>query len=213
MLRGAAVGRKKAATRSRVMAAGLRLFGERGFEATTVEAIAAAADIAPRTFFRYFPAKVDVLFADHDELVSLLRRILADRPPGEPVARTVRRATLTGVERVLDDPGMYLTRSTLEASIPAARSRSRQLDADYEDVIAAAIAAERGVDPATDLPARVEARALWGASRAARQVWTAARGAADPTTAPERRLRPRRGRLRRRAPAGKPLNGYRFQPK
>jgi TetR/AcrR family transcriptional regulator, regulator of mycofactocin system len=172
--------RKKAQTRRRVMAAALRLFGERGFEGTTVESIAAAADIAPRTFFRYFPAKVDVLFADHDELVSLLRRTLTERRPGETLARAVRRATLVGVQRLLEDPSIYLTRSTLAESIPAASSRSRQLDADYEDVIAVAIAAERGVDPATDLHARVEARALWSASRAARQVWLATEGTADP---------------------------------
>ena len=162
------------------MTAALRLFGERGFEGTTVEAISAAADVAPRTFFRYFPAKVDVLFADHDDLVALLRQTLSDRPPGEPIARAVRRATLAGVERLLDDPSIYLTRSGLADSIPAASSRSRQLDADYENVIAAAIAAERGVDPMTDLHARVEARALWSASRAARQVWLATEGAADP---------------------------------
>jgi AcrR family transcriptional regulator len=172
--------RKKAKTRRRVMTAALGLFGERGFDGTTVEAIAAAADIAPRTFFRYFPTKVDVLFADHEDLVALLRRTLTDRPSDESIARAVRRATLIGVDRLLDDPSIYLTRSGLADSIPAASSRSRQLDADYENVIAAAIAAEQGVDPITDLHARVEARALWSASRAARQVWLATDGATDP---------------------------------
>jgi AcrR family transcriptional regulator len=172
--------RKKVDTRRRVMAAALRLFGEQGFDATTVEAIAADADIAPRTFFRYFAAKVDVLFADHDELVAALRETLDARPPSEPVVCAVRRATLAGVDRLLTNPSMYLIRSRLAASIPAAHSRSRQLDADYEDVIAAAVAATRRSDPTTDLQARVEARAAWSASRAARDVWVATDGAADP---------------------------------
>jgi AcrR family transcriptional regulator len=173
--------RKRIETRRRTMEAGLRLFAEHGFEETTVEAIADAANIAPRTFFRYFPAKVDLLFADHEDQVALLRGILGERATGETVARAVRRAALTGVERtVIEDPKLYLTRSGLESAIPAARARGRQLDADFEDAIATAIADERGVDPAGDLPARLEARVLWSATRAARQVWLANEGRQDP---------------------------------
>jgi AcrR family transcriptional regulator len=172
--------RKKADTRRRLMAAALRLFAERGFDETTVEEIAAAADVASRTFFRYFPAKVDVLFADHDDLVGLLRDTLATRPPDEPILEAVRRATLAAIDRVLADPELFLTRSRLVTTVATARACSRLLDADYEDVIAAAVAAERGTDPATDLHARVVARVAWSATRAARDVWTASRAASDP---------------------------------
>jgi AcrR family transcriptional regulator len=172
--------RKKAATRRQLMAVALRLFEERGFDETTVEEIAAAAEVAPRTFFRYFPTKVDVLFADHAELVALLRDTLAVRPPGESVVHAVRRATLEGLERLIADPTPYLTRSRLAATVPAAHARSRQLDADYEDVIAEAVAAAENTDSATDLRARVVARAAWSATRAAREVWLASAGTRDP---------------------------------
>ena len=172
--------RKKAVTRRRLMTTALRLFEERGYDETTVEEIAAAADVAPRTFFRYFPTKVDVLFGDHQELVAMIRAALAARPEDEPVARTVRRAMLEGVGQVRDDPQLFLTRMRLTASIPAAHARNRLLDLDYENAIAEAIAESRGTDPAVDLYARLAGKLLWSANLAASEVWLASNGAHDP---------------------------------
>jgi AcrR family transcriptional regulator len=172
--------RKKVETKRRLMTLALRLFEERGFERTTVDEIAAAADVAPRTFFRYFPTKVDVLFADHDELVALVRETLAERTEDESIMRAVRRSTLEAAERLVSDPGLYLARSRLTYAIPAAYARSRQLDADYENVIAEAVAAARGTSATTDLSARTTARAAWSATRAARDVWLASDGDRDP---------------------------------
>jgi hypothetical protein len=139
-----------------------------------------ATKLAPRTFFRYFPANVDVLFADHEQLVGLIRDTLATRPPDEPIIDALRRAVLQGVEQVAADPSLFLTRSRLAASVPAAAARSRYLDADYEDATAEAVAAIRRTDAATDVYARVVARAAWGANRAARDVWVATGVKRDP---------------------------------
>ena len=164
------------------MESALELFGEKGFERASVEEIAGAAEVAPRTFFRYFPAKVDVLFADHEELVALLRVTLADRTPGESVVNAVRRAALVHLEGLVKDPEPFLTRSRLVATVTAADARSRQLDGEFERVIAEAFVGGGKQDVATDLGAQVAARSAWGATRAAREVWLASDGKKDPRT-------------------------------
>ncbi len=95
-----------------------------------------------------------MLFGDHEELVAFLRETLATRSDEEPIIEAVRRATLEGLRQVVADPSLFLTRSRLAASVPAAHAHSRYLDADYEDVITEAVAASRQTDPATDLQAR-----------------------------------------------------------
>jgi AcrR family transcriptional regulator len=75
--------RKKQRTREQIVEAAFKLFGERGFQATTVADIAAAADIAPRTFFAYFPSKEAVVFHDFDALFDSLQERIEGRPEGE----------------------------------------------------------------------------------------------------------------------------------
>lgn len=172
--------RKKAATRLQLMKVALRLFEGRGFDETTVEDIAAAADVAPRTFFRYFPTKVDVLFADHPEEIAHIRDALATRPSSQTVVEAVRHAVLEEIGKVVADPSRFLTRSRLVAAVPAAHAHSRYLDSKFEDVIAEAVAADRRSASATDLEARVIARASWGAACAARDLWVASDAKRDP---------------------------------
>jgi AcrR family transcriptional regulator len=69
--------RKKRRTRLALAEAALALFAEKGYDRTTVADIAAAADVSTRTFFAYFPAKEDVLFADADERIDLVREVLS----------------------------------------------------------------------------------------------------------------------------------------
>src|SRR5947207_9052307 len=69
----AAARRERKRTRMKVMlqTEALRLFAEKGYEQTTVEDIADAAAISPRTFFRYFPAKEDVVVWDEGEAAAV----------------------------------------------------------------------------------------------------------------------------------------------
>lgn len=79
--------RKRRETTKRIRAAGLKLFAEKGYDATTLDDIAAAADISRRTFFYYFKSKEDILLSlreDADEgLGPAMRAVPADRRPIE----------------------------------------------------------------------------------------------------------------------------------
>ena len=67
------------------------LFAERGYQATTIADIAEAADVAPRTFFSYFPSKEAVVFHDVDRTIDGLASMLRDRLPGESAFDALRR--------------------------------------------------------------------------------------------------------------------------
>jgi AcrR family transcriptional regulator len=114
--------RKKAETRDRLRASALRLFAEQGYDATTVEQIAAAAGVSHMTFFRYFPAKEDVALADnYDPVIAAL---LGRTPAGWPLARRIRTALLDGLEQIYGaDRDALLAQSKLIVSTPVLRER------------------------------------------------------------------------------------------
>lgn len=74
--------RKRAHSRATAVDTAMRLFAERGYDAVTVADICAAADIAPRTFFRYFPTKEDVLAEPARQMAGRLTEAIAAAPAG-----------------------------------------------------------------------------------------------------------------------------------
>jgi AcrR family transcriptional regulator len=81
-------------TRDAIVTAAYELFNEKGFADTTIDEIAERADVAPRTFFRYFPAKEAVLFHTSteqvDAAVAMLRERPADEAPYESLVAVLR---------------------------------------------------------------------------------------------------------------------------
>jgi len=92
--------RKKQRTREAIVEAAFELFEERGFEGTTVAEIAERAEIAPRTFFAYFPTKDDVVFHDFEERYAQAETWLREREPGTNAFDALR----AGVEESLEAP-------------------------------------------------------------------------------------------------------------
>src|ERR1035438_7493082 len=83
--------RKKARTRASLREHALRLFREQGYQATTVEQIAAAAEVSPSTFFRYFPTKEDLVL--QDDMDTRMIEALERQPPELAPLPAVRAAT------------------------------------------------------------------------------------------------------------------------
>src|SRR4029453_17987831 len=92
--------RKKADTRDAIRASAVDLFCERGFDQTTMDAIAEAADVSVRTVFRYFPGKEDLVFAESEADLAALRPPPDQPPADEPLLVSVRAVGELLVERM-----------------------------------------------------------------------------------------------------------------
>src|SRR3954452_4288768 len=149
--------RKKERTAQAIEDAALRLFKERGFQATTIADIAEAADISPRTFFSYFPSKESVLFGDADATLASLSDHL-DARTGDLIG-----ALRAWIVEIADHDGLpdkreLELREVIEAS-EQLRAYERQVIARFETVIAAAAATELDADPGDVRPRLVAAAA------------------------------------------------------
>jgi AcrR family transcriptional regulator len=150
--------RKKQRTRELIVERAMALFDERGFEHVTIAEIAAAADIAPRTFFSYFPSKEDVVFHDFDVIFDSIKQRIDERPEGESTMDALR-AFVVGIVQQMDhqDPAEQCRRRVISSS-PSLQQHDRELVGRIEHVIADGLARDLGVEPGS-LRARVVAAA------------------------------------------------------
>jgi AcrR family transcriptional regulator len=161
--------RKKTATRDRIRASALRLFGEQGYDATTVEQIAAAAGVSHMTFFRYFPAKEDVVLSDsYDPLIG---QLLAQTPATWPLARRIRAVLARGLRQVYDaDRDTLLAQNKLVVSTPALRERLWAHQIATQQLILQALSASQD-DPHPSFQDRVTVAACLAAATTAVLTW------------------------------------------
>ncbi|MFD9488781.1 TetR/AcrR family transcriptional regulator [Streptomyces sp. NPDC059991] len=117
--------RKKLKTRVAIRRATYRLITEQGYDATTVEQIAEAAEVSPSTVFRYFPTKEDIVLTDEYDpiMVGELRARPADEPPLESLRHVIDKATRLALEH---DREETIQRTTLLVRVPALRARMMQ---------------------------------------------------------------------------------------
>jgi AcrR family transcriptional regulator len=169
--------RKRTRTRLMIQTEALRLFAEKGYAHTTVEEIADAAAISPRTFFRYFPTKEDVVI--WDEYDPLVLDLIESRPDNEPLAETLRavvREALGGLYR--RDPERLLSRVRLSATVPELRARFLVEQNDGVELLAPLLARKLGGDD-DDLRLRVIGSSLLAAVSVALDQWQKDSGKSD----------------------------------
>ena len=175
--------RKKAATRQSLEEAAFRLFAAQGYDETTLQDITDAADVAPRTFFRYFASKEELILGSSAEMEASLGALLAARPAGEPVLEAIL-AALRGLDpegQGTSDPVQrehLLLRFRIMGESPAVRAGLLDSYGAMERAIAAFVAARSGADATLDVGPSMVAASVVAAVRVSLTCW-AARGGGD----------------------------------
>jgi AcrR family transcriptional regulator len=175
--------RNKRATRRRLRPMARDQVAERGFANVTVEDIAEAADVSPRTFFNYFPSKEAALFGgDPTRGVEVGERI-AHESPGAPVVDVLRSAMISGGEAIADDlrelggePAESLCRLRAVRSDPQLRAAHAAQIARIERTITEALAERLGTDPDRDPYPGLLCAVATGVFRASMAYWAGSGG-------------------------------------
>lgn len=171
--------RKKQRTRAELTEAAILLFTDRGFDATTIEDIVGEVEVSPRTFFRYFDSKEDVVIGFFDDMGVELRGMLAARPQGEAPFTAVRRALGALIELFTSEPERVLAAKRLAYDTPAIRARLLDKHARWENGVTEELAARLGVDPERDPRPRLIASVALAAFSTAVSRWVDSGGRED----------------------------------
>jgi AcrR family transcriptional regulator len=152
--------RKKARTRASIREHALRLFREQGYGDTTVEQIAAAAEVSPSTFFRYFPTKEDVVLRDDfdDRVFEAFERQPPSLTPIAAIRGALREAVATFTPTEWEE---FHHASALSMTVPEVRARALDELSRTIDVMADALAKRTGRSP-DDLAVRTYVGAVFG---------------------------------------------------
>jgi len=138
--------RKKAKTRAAIQRHALRLFREQGYEATTVEQIAEAAEVSPSTFFRYFPTKEDVVL--YDPFDPVLIAAFKAQPPELTPMQAIREALhITFTAMSAEDTVEQWERGKLMLSIPDVRMHALNDFLETAQLLAELVASRIGRRP------------------------------------------------------------------
>lgn len=168
--------RKKQRTHRAIEKAALELFETHGFDGTTIEDIASAAEIAPRTFFHYFPTKEDVVVTDYARRLDTIVFILRGGPGELTPWQALRAAFLEVAADYESEQHQLLRRFRIISTTPSVNARSLQLQAEWEDAVSVVVSKWLEVDVSQEIEPRLLAGAALAAMRASIAHWLAAGG-------------------------------------
>lgn len=121
--------RKKDKTRTQLLEAALELIGRQGFTETTINQIAAAVDVSPRTLLRYFPTKEDVIVSWVDETITIFFDTLTERPVDEAPHLSLVAAARAMLSAYQQRSEFYLVIEKTIASSSSVSARKQQMSA------------------------------------------------------------------------------------
>jgi AcrR family transcriptional regulator len=163
--------RKKLATREAIGGAAFRLAAQRGLENVTVEDIAAAANVSPRTFNNYFTSKLEAISALGIDRAVRIGAALCERPAAEPLWEAITAAVLGHYDTVQSPQGEWKDGMRRVLRSPAMRGEYLKTNAAMQRALAAAIAEREGLDPDRDMLPVVLAGAVTTATQSAVRRW------------------------------------------
>jgi AcrR family transcriptional regulator len=162
--------RKRAETHARIQLEAIRLFIKTGFELTTLDDIAEAANVSRRSLFHYFESKEEIVFSTRADFPRFITEAIGRRPANEPLLDMIENALLDVV--ALGVPPQTRDVSRLIRDTPALSARD-QAKYEHVEVMLVKALADRKRLPETDAACRVTAATAIGLMKMALKAWLA----------------------------------------
>jgi AcrR family transcriptional regulator len=136
--------RKKVRTRQEIIEAALALFEKNGFDETTIDDVAAAAEVSPRTVFRYFTSKEDLVFLGQDEENRQVASLVKNTPRNADPIERIMEATRTVLLAPQATPAQLTRSQRLIQRTPSLRAYKGKLLRQIEELVASELVPARG---------------------------------------------------------------------
>ena len=167
--------KKAQRSRARIVAEAMKLFGESGYEATTMEAIAEAADISPSTLYRYFATKDSIVLSSFMGNVAKFSEVFTLQVKDLPVERALAEAIFAVLAIEDEQPKHALLVRAILGQSPVGRARLWDYLGEQRRYLAAQLATCLGTkedDPSNILASRIALEVLMASA----DIWRASKG-------------------------------------
>ncbi len=164
---------KRDRTRRSLRETAVRLFAENGYHATTVDEIAGAVGVSPRTFYRYFPSKEEVLFDVSTDIRAAVVEVLSEVQPAISLADSITSAVVEVASAYDSQAELFQQMAQIMMASPELRSAGLEDLHRWEAVYVPIIARHLTDIPTSDATIGVLAGAVVAAQRIAHDRWMA----------------------------------------
>jgi len=168
--------RKKDKTRLQLLEAALELIGRQGFEETTINQIAAAVDVSPRTVLRYFPTKEDVIVSWVEDGMALFLSSLKDRPEDESAHLSLLASAREMLKLYQERADFYLTIERVIASTSGVKARKLEMSAALGEEVSQVLAKRTHSSTTASLAGDLYPAVVFSMLRVVIKRWVATNG-------------------------------------